>query len=168
MKKFMKEFREFINRGSVMDMAVGLIIGSAFTAIVKSLIDNIINPLISYITSGKGTNTGWSIMLPGSDIALDFGAFVGAIINFLITALVVFCLMKAFNRSRELAEAAARKAAKAARLTGEEPEVEEGTARVCPYCLEEVSDDATRCCHCTSILPNANKEQIDEMTGVQA
>ena len=162
MSKFMKEFREFINRGNVMDMAVGIIIGGAFTAIVNSLIDSIINPLITVITGGEGTNTGWAIPIPGTEQAVDFGAFIGAVINFLITALVVFMLMKAFNRSKELAEAAAKKAAQRTKIKLEEEDKE---ARHCPYCASEVDDEAKRCPNCTSILPNATKEDIAAMNG---
>lgn len=166
MKKFMKEFREFIDRGNVMDMAIGIIIGSAFTAIVNSLIESIINPLIAIVTGGEGTSTGWAIAIPGSEQVIDFGAFVGAIINFLITALVVFMLMKAFNRSKELAEAAAKKAARMAKISQEEEAAEEPEPRCCPYCDQEVADDAKRCPHCTSILPNATKEEIAAMNGI--
>ena len=79
MKALLNEFREFINRGNVMDMAVGVIIGGAFTAIVTSLTDNIINPLISVIVGGSATEIS-GLVVPGTNI--DFGAFIGACINF--------------------------------------------------------------------------------------
>ena len=94
-KGIVAEFKEFINRGNVMDMAVGIIIGGAFTAIVTSLIDNIINPLISIIANGGQVGQGLSLQI-GSAV-IDFGAFIGAIINFLLIALVVFFMVKGMN-----------------------------------------------------------------------
>ena len=94
MKKFFSEFKEFINRGNVMDLAVAVIIGGAFTSIVTALTTNIINPLISVIAGG-GADTISGLVVPGTDI--DFGAFISACINFLIVAFVVFLLVKAVN-----------------------------------------------------------------------
>ena len=96
MKKLLKEFQEFINRGNVMDMAIGVIIGGAFTAIVTSLTDNIINPLIKAICGGNvGEVSG--LVVPGTEI--DFGAFISAVINFLIVAAIVFAMVKALNKA---------------------------------------------------------------------
>lgn len=143
MKGFVKEFKDFINRGNVMDMAVGIIIGAAFTAIVTSLVDNIITPLIYLITGG---NTGFSgLKVPvGTDTYLDFGAFIGAIINFLIIALCVFLIVKAFNRMREGRQDIKRDA-EGRKLVEQAP--------ACPFCLEEVNVGATKCLHCGSELP---------------
>lgn len=89
MKSLLAEFKEFINRGNVIDMAVGIIIGAAFTAIVTSLTDDIINPFIKLITGGAGTDVaGLTIPVPGTENGIDFGAFISAIINFLIVAWV--------------------------------------------------------------------------------
>ena len=98
MRKFINEFKEFINRGNVMDMAVGVIIGGAFTSIVTALTNNIINPLISVIAGG-GAGEISGLVVPGTDI--DFGAFISACINFLIVAFVVFCLVKALNKAKD-------------------------------------------------------------------
>ena len=99
-KGLIGEFKEFINRGNVMDMAVGIIIGAAFTAIVTSFVDNIINPFITLITGGNGANVG-GLAIPVTDTqSIDFGAFISAIINFLIIALCVFFLVKAFNKMK--------------------------------------------------------------------
>ena len=96
MKKLLKEFQEFINRGNVMDMAIGVIIGGAFTAIVTSLTDNIINPLIKAVCGGNvGEVSG--LVVPGTEI--DFGAFISAVINFLIVAAIVFAMVKALNKA---------------------------------------------------------------------
>ncbi len=162
MKKFMKDFREFINRGNVMDMAVGLIIGSAFTAIVSSLIKDIINPLIAAFTTKADSNApALSIRVLGSDQFINFSPFIGAILNFLITALVVFMLIKVVNKSKEAAEKLA-----AATLLKEEEEDEEPAKPTCPYCTEEIPEGALRCPHCTSIQPAATKEDVEHMEGI--
>ena len=125
---FIKEFKEFINKGNVMDMAVGIIIGGAFTAIVTSLTTDIINPLITLITGGNGTTVG-GLNFNG----VDLGAFISAIINFLIIALVVFCLVKAVNKVQSI---------------GKKPAEPDPEAPTCPFCLEEVKEGSTRCPHC--------------------
>ena len=96
--KMMDEFKEFINRGNVMDMAVGVIVGGAFTAIVTALTTNIINPLIKAIAGGDPGQIG-GLVIPGTEI--DFGALLGAIVNFLIVAWIVFCLVKAVNKLKD-------------------------------------------------------------------
>lgn len=135
------EFKEFINKGNVMDMAVGVIIGGAFTAIVTSLTDNIINPLITVITGGNGTQVG-GLVIPGTQI--DFGAFLSAVINFLIIAVIVFLIVKSFNKMQSLTKKPA------------EPEPD---APVCPFCLEEVKVGATRCPHCAGEFENPAKSE---------
>lgn len=150
MKKFFEEFKEFIARGNVMDMAIGVIIGGAFTAIVTSLTDDIINPLISVIAGG-GADQLSNLVVPGTEI--DFGAFISAIINFLIVALIVFLLVKALNNMQKAA----------AHLTGKDKE--EGPTEeppTCPYCLEEVQEGATRCPHCAAELPEPAKPKVVE------
>ncbi len=100
--KLIQDFKEFINRGNVVDMAVGIIIGAAFTAIVTSLVNNIITPSITLITGGNGTSVaGLKIPVPGTENGIDFGAFIGAIINFLIIAFIVFLMVKAFNNMKD-------------------------------------------------------------------
>ena len=163
MKKFMKDFREFINRGNVMDMAVGLIIGSAFTAIVSSLIKDIINPLIAAFTTKADSNSpALSIRILGSDQFMNFSPFIGSILNFLITALVVFMLIKVVNKSKEAAE----KLAAATLLKEEEEEEDEPAKPTCPYCTQEIPEGALRCPHCTSIQPAATKEDVEHMEGI--
>ena len=143
-KGFIGEFKEFISKGNVMDMAVGIIIGGAFTAIVTALTTNIINPLITLITGG-GTDMAGALVVPGTDI--DFGAFISACINFLIIALVVFALVKAVNGAKETAAKLAKKK--------EEEEAEESPAPTCPFCLEEIKEGATRCPHCAGEISAA-------------
>ena len=131
MKKFMEEFKEFIARGDVMSMAVGIIIGGAFTAIVNSLVSDIITPIIGMVTGGIDF-TGVCLSVGEANIML--GNFIQAVIVFLITALVVFSMMKTFNRllaakDREKADAADTEAAKVeaadvgAALNAEESEI---------------------------------------------
>ncbi len=141
MKGFLNEFKEFINRGNVMDLAVGVIIGGAFTSIVTALTDSIINPLISVIAGG-GADELSGLVVPGTDI--DFGAFISAIINFLIVAFVVFLLVKGINKVQGMG-------GKIMKKNGGEEVVEEPPA--CPFCKEEVKEGATRCPHCAAELP---------------
>ena len=136
--KIFKEFKEFISRGNVMDMAVGIIIGGAFTGIVNSLVNDIINPLIGMI--GGTDLTGYVLVLK-DEATLNYGSFLTAIINFLIMAVVVFILIKSINT---MSKAFTRKKKE------EAPAVP--TTKVCPFCKSEVNIEATRCPHCTSEL----------------
>ena len=95
MKKFMEEFKQFIARGNVIDMAVGVIIGGAFSAITTSLINDIIMPILGIFT-GSISFAALSVNINGAEIA--YGNFIQAVFNFLIMAFVVFCLIKAINR----------------------------------------------------------------------
>lgn len=145
MKKFLNEFKEFINRGNVMDLAVAVIIGGAFTSIVTALTTNIINPLISVIAGG-GADAVSGLVVPGTEI--DFGAFISACINFLIVAFVVFLLVKAVNKAQDLGNKIAKK-----------EKEEEKTAPTCPFCLEEVKEGATRCPHCAGAFDSPVKSE---------
>ncbi len=132
MKKFAKEFKEFISRGNVMDMAVGVIIGGAFTAIVTSLVNDVIMPLLSLLTGGFDFAALNIALGEGEGAAtFNYGSFIAAIINFLLIALVIFCVIKAINKITNKKEAAP-------------------TTKDCPYCFEKISIKATKCPHCTS------------------
>lgn len=133
MKKFFKEFKEFISKGNVMDLAVGVIIGGAFSSIVTSLTDNIIKPLINCL--GNAEIQG-RIHLIG-DNYIDYGAFLSAVINFLIMAFIIFCIVKAVNKAMSLGK-----------KKDEEPVAP--TTKICPFCKSEIPIDAVKCCHCTS------------------
>ncbi len=133
------EFREFIDRGNVMDMAVGVIIGGAFTGIVTALTDDVIQPIIQLAAGGAPDVSG--LMIPGTNI--NIGAFISAIINFLIVAFIVFALVKSINKIKEAAEAIAKKEA-------DDAAAAEAAAPTCPFCLEEVKEGATRCPHCAA------------------
>lgn len=145
MKKFLSEFKEFINRGNVMDLAVAVIIGGAFTSIVTALTTNIINPLIS-VVAGGGADAVSGLVVPGTEI--DFGAFISACINFLIVAFVVFLLVKAVNKAQDLGDKIAKK-----------EKEEEKPAPTCSFCLEEVKEGATRCPHCAGAFDSPAKSE---------
>ena len=145
MKKFFSEFKEFISKGNVMDMAVGIIVGGAFTAIVNSLTNDVINPLIGSIF--KMDFSELSVNINGAD--LMYGAFIMAIINFIIIAFVLFLIVKGMNKLRARAEE--KKKA--------EEEAAAPTTKICPFCKSEVPIEATRCAHCTSELPEEPKEE---------
>lgn len=102
MKKFFEEFKEFISRGNVMDMAVGIIVGSAFTAIVTSLVNDLIMPLVGMLCAGVNIS---ELSITVGTASLKYGAFLQAVINFLIIAFVVFSMVKAMNAARSKAEA---------------------------------------------------------------
>ncbi len=143
MKKFFDEFKAFISRGNVMDLAVGVIIGGAFQKIVTSLVGDIITPLLGIFGSRDFSDMVWVIREavdedPG--LAVKYGAFITAVIDFVIMAFIIFLLIKGINRLTSLAKKP-------------EPEVEEApTTKQCPYCCSEVAIEATRCPHCTSEL----------------
>lgn len=126
------EFKKFISRGNVMDMAVGIIMGAAFTAIVNSLVSDIVMPVIALCTGGVDFES-WKIPLMG-DNAISIGNFINAVISFFLIALVMFLLIKGLNALHK-------------------KQNEAPTTRTCPYCKTEISIDATRCPNCTSELP---------------
>ncbi len=137
MKKFFAEFKEFISKGNVLDLAVGVIIGGAFSAIVTSLTDNIINPLINCI---GGAEIQGKIHLVGENY-IDYGAFISAIINFIIMAFIIFCIVKAVNKAMTIGK------------KKEEEPAPEPVTKICPFCKSEIPIDAVKCCHCTSDIP---------------
>lgn len=135
MKKFIEEFKAFALRGNVMDMAIGVIIGGAFTSIVTSLTENLINPILGLF--GGTDLSGFVLNLGG--VELRYGAFITSIINFLIMAFVLFCLLKAVNKLTAL---------------GKKPEAPaEPTTKVCPFCCIEIPINAVKCAHCGSDQP---------------
>lgn len=138
-KGFIAEFKKFIMRGNVMDMAVGVIVGGAFTSIVTSLNQDILTPILG-IFGGTDFSDLYVKMGEGETApVLYYGNFITAVLNFLITALVIFLLLKGINAlSRKLSR---EKEAPAAPST-----------KKCPYCKSEIAIDATRCPHCTSQL----------------
>ncbi len=157
MKKFISEFKEFALKGNMIDMAIGVIIGGAFTALVGAFTTNIVNPLLALIPGVNSLDEALKIVLKeaefdaagelvAEEVAIRFGAFISAIITFIILALIVFMIVKAINKAR---------AAEAARKAAAEPaaEPEAPTTKICPFCKSEIAIDAVRCPHCTSELP---------------
>lgn len=138
MKGFIEEFKKFIMRGNVLDMAVGVIVGGAFTAIVTSLNKDILTPLLAIL--GGTDFSHLQLKLGSSETApvLMYGNFITAIINFLVTAFAIFCLVKLINT---VSDKFAKK---------EEPAPAAPTTKKCPYCLSDIAIEATRCPHCTS------------------
>ena len=147
MKKFFEEFKEFINRGNVMDLAVAVVIGAAFTAIVNSVVSDLIMPIVGVVTGGIDfADMKWTIPVGAGQSAITYGNFINAVIQFLIIAFVVFLIVKALNKAKD--------------MTSKGKKAEEKEAPKCPYCLEEVADDATRCPHCTAELPAPAKATV--------
>lgn len=138
MKKFINEFKEFISRGNAMDMAVGVIIGGAFTAIVTSLNSDIITPILAIFGGVDFSDLTVKLGMGANAPILKYGSFITAVINFLITAFIIFCLVKALNKLSNLRKK-------------DEP-APEATTKDCPYCMSKISIKATRCPHCTSQL----------------
>ena len=136
MKKFLDEFKKFISRGNVMDMAVGIIIGGAFTGIVSSLVEDIINPLLGLF--GGMNFDQYKLQLTG-EVTLNYGKFITSIINFIIMALVIFLLIKVMNKATSL-------------VSKKEEEEAAPTTKKCSFCKSEIDIEATRCPHCTSVL----------------
>ncbi len=162
MKKFFEEFKTFIMRGNVMSLAVGVIIGGAFQAIVNSLVNDIITPVISLATKGINFADKFILLSPVPEgeavttvekakelgiASVNYGLFITAVINFFIMAIVIFCLVKTINKIMDLGKK-------------EEEVVEESpTTKACPFCKSEISIDAVKCPHCTSDIP---EEAVEE------
>lgn len=151
--KIYREFREFVARGSVIDMAVGIAVGTAFGAIARSLVDDLVMPVVGLVLKGAEFKDLFLVLSPGAlapppyatldaaqsagAVTVNYGRFINSIVTFLIIATVVFLLVRAINRmhrKREVAPPAP-------------------TERPCPFCLRNVPIGASRCAHCTSELP---------------
>ena len=136
MTEFLQEFKKFAFKGNVIDMAVGVVIGSAFTGIVTSVVNDLFTPLIAKLT-GSVDFTALAIPLgEGADApTIALGSFIQAVVNFFLIAICVFAFVKFVNRLRK-----------------PKPVVVEKPQRLCPFCRSAIADDATRCPHCTSQL----------------
>lgn len=135
MKKFLEEFKQFAMRGNVLDMAVGVVIGGAFKAIVDALVNNIISPLIGLVFNSDFS----ALVLTIGEVEVGYGAFLTAVLNFIIVAFTLFVIIKAANAANSL------------RKKPEEAPAAP-TTKKCPFCLSEIAIEATRCPHCTSLL----------------
>lgn len=158
MKKFIEEFKAFALKGNMVDLAVGMIIGSAFTSIVNSLVNDIFMPILSIFT-GKIDFSNMFIALDGNKYptleaakavtaTINYGSFITQTINFLLMALVVFLAVKAISRLERM---------------GKKPEAPKAPAeKKCPYCSTMIPVAALRCPHCTSDLTEQEKENRRE------
>jgi len=152
MKNIANEFKQFIMRGNVIDMAVGIIIGGAFTKIVNSMVADVMMPPLGFLL-GKVDFSNWFVVIKdGAEgtgnyatlaaaqaagaTTLNIGNFLNAIISFIIVAICIFMLIKAINKLNKPAPAPAAAP----------------TTKKCPYCCSEIAIEATRCPHCTSEL----------------
>lgn len=147
----LKEFKEFAIKGNMLDMAIGVIIGGAFSGLVTSLVNSVVMPLLSVFT-GKLDFSQLFIAMDGNHYAtladaeeagasvVAYGSFISQVLNFLIMAFVVFLFVKAINKMRD-----------AGKKTEEAP-APAPTTKKCPYCASEIAIEATRCPHCTSEL----------------
>ncbi|QJQ96685.1 MULTISPECIES: large-conductance mechanosensitive channel protein MscL [Halomonadaceae] len=157
--KFLKEFREFAVKGNVVDMAVGIIIGGAFTLIVQSLVSNVMNPLLGLLIGGVDFSNFFIVLKEGETagpyatlqmaqevgaVTLDYGLFLNAVISFIIVSFAVFLLIRTINRLRR----------------EESTEPQAPTDKACPFCLSAIPIKATRCAHCTSALSEGEQERL--------
>lgn len=158
MGKFMKEFKEFVMRGNVLDLAVGVIIGGAFNGIVTSLCNDVIMPGVAWIVA---TASGMDLVNPETkqvDFSralqslnvgpLNFGNFLSAVISFLILAFIIFLFVKGINKLMSV------------RKKPEEPAAP--TTKKCPFCCTEIDIAATRCPNCTSVIELAEEALKEE------
>jgi large conductance mechanosensitive channel len=135
-----QEFKTFAFKGNMIDLAVGVVIGAAFGRVVSSLVDNIFMPLLAAAGAGGKGYESWSVTLHGSDV--KYGLFIGAVINFLIIAAVIFLIIV------KLLGTVTRRAAPA-------PAPSEPVLKECPFCLSQIPTRARKCSHCTADLPSA-------------
>ena len=155
MKKFFNDFKEFITKGNVLNMAVGVIIGAAFKDIVTSLTNDLISPILGIFGGVDFSDLklviGTKEVVDAAGVTtiventLNYGAFITAIINFLIMAFIIFMLVKGVTAVEKLSIQAFKK-----KQAEEAPAAP--TTKVCPYCKSEIAIEATRCPHCTSEL----------------
>ena len=155
MKKMLKEFKQFAIKGNMIDLAVGMIIGTSFNKIVSSLVNDMIMPVLGIFT-GKIDFAKLFIALDGKTYetlaaaeeagaaCFKYGAFLAGLLDFIIMAFIVFLFIRGINKLRE---------------ANKEPEAPatpaEPTTKICPFCKSEIAIDATRCPHCTSEQPKA-------------
>jgi large conductance mechanosensitive channel len=154
-----KEFKEFISKGNVMDMAIGVIIANAFAAIVAAFTSSFIQPILALI---GGAEVHGTIPLGKTGQYIDYGSFITAVINFLIVAFILFIMIKAVNiasrRSKERLEKLSAKIPKKGKKAATEEAEAEPETKLCPFCYTEIAFKATRCPHCTSELKDEIKK----------
>ena len=176
-KKLGKEFKDFITKGNVISLAIGVIIGGAFQAVVNSMVNDIFMPLIGMFTKGIDFSKAfldlsrlWDPELPviagieaakaaePARVVMSYGVLITALINFLIIALVVFFIVKALTSVGDASKKLAKKAKKG-EAPEPEPEPEPPTTKECPFCCSEIAIKASRCPNCTSEQPEPEEEE---------
>lgn len=154
MKNFLQEFKKFAFKGNMLDLAVGMIIGAAFTNLVNSIVKNLMMPIIGVFTGGIDFNNKYIALTEAARLAQDsgadletarkagavfaYGSFLTDFLQFLILAFVVFCIIKQIGKLMAMTE---------------KPETPVVTTKSCPYCKSEIPLEAVKCAHCTSDLP---------------
>ena len=161
-----KEFKEFAMKGNAIDLAVGVVIGGAFQKIVNSLVNDIIMPFTAIFT-GNIDYSEWKIVVANGAAEIGIGSFVNALINFFIIAFSIFLALKYVNKINKKFEKLNKEAMntikkhnrrKTDKKQVKEPKPEP-TTKICPFCLSEIPYKASKCCHCTSELNEAQKEE---------
>ncbi len=162
-KQFFNDFKAFISQGNVIDMAVGVVIGTAFKAIVSSLVADIVNPCIALITGDVDLKGLKYVLVPevvekldaegnvlveaAPEVAITYGVFLQSIIDFLLIAICIFIVLKVMMSTKKKLEELTKKQEEKVEEAPAEP-----TTKICPFCKSEIAIDATRCAHCTSEL----------------
>lgn len=155
----LEEFKKFIARGNVMDLAIGIIVGGAFQKIVSSLVNDIISPTISMLT-GKVDFSDLCFTVGSATI--KYGNFLNSILDFLITAFTIFLIIKYINKMNETLHSIPnltidKKSKKIVKKKKAEAPIPEPTTKICPFCYSEINIKAKRCPNCTTIL-----EELEE------
>jgi large conductance mechanosensitive channel len=132
-----KEFREFVIRGNMIDMAVGITVGTAFGAAVASLVNDVVMPPVGLLLSGVDFADFFVALKAAGAVTLNYGAFANTLVTFLVVSLAIFAVVRFVNQLRRLKE---------------KEEAEEPSTKKCPYCLSTIPAGATRCAHCTADL----------------
>lgn len=140
MKNFMNEFKEFALKGNVMSMAVGVLIGGAFSGVVTSFTTNIITPVLNCF-GGIDEGQAAELAIKVGKLNMPIGVFLADVVNFIIMALIIFLMVKAMNKLLSIG-----------RKNEEPPAPPAPATKICPYCKSDIALDATRCPHCTSML----------------
>ena len=161
----LKEFKEFATRGNIMDLAVGVVIGGAFQAIINSLVSDIIMPIVSIIT-GKVDFS--DMVFTVGDVSIKYGNFITAIVNFLIIAFSIFLAITYLNKLNKKMEAISlgkveKLSKKLKKSKKKEDIVTEPTVKICPFCFSEINYKSTRCAHCTSELEEVTRTIVDNI-----
>jgi len=174
-KRFGTEFKEFITKGNVINLAIGVIIGGAFQTVIKSAVEDVFMPVLSVITKRIDFSKAFlditQLRNPNLDplatakaaqdaghVVVSYGTLITAAINFLIIGLVVFCIVKSIN---SVGDAGKKVTSKKKKNAPEEPKPEP-TTKECPFCCSEIAIKATRCPQCTSELPEEEEDNKEE------